>query len=288
MHDTFAAFGDILSCKVALDESGNSKGYGFVHFATSDAADAAIAGVNGMLLNDKVVYVGPHIPKRERQQKIDEVRSHYTNLYIKNLPLDMDEAGLKDMFGKYGQITSAVISTGEDGKSKGFAFINYSTHEEAKKAVDTLHDTEYQGQTLFVGRAQKKGEREEELRKSYEQARSEKMLKYQGVNLYVKNLDDDVDDDKLNAEFAPYGTITSCKVMKDDKNGSKGFGFVCFSSPDEATKAVAELNGKMIGSKPLYVSLAQPKDVRQQQLAAQSAQRDQIRNQQLVCCRYLF
>ena len=71
--------------------------------------------------------------------------------------------------------------------------------------------------------------------------------------------------------------------MRDEKGASKGFGFVCFSAPDEATKAVTELNGKMLGSKPLYVSLAQPKDIRQQQLAAQVAQREQIRSQQLVC-----
>ncbi len=35
----------------------------------------------------------------------------------------------------------------------------------------------------------------------------------QGVNLYVKNLDDSIDDEKLRKEFAPYGTITSAKVL---------------------------------------------------------------------------
>lgn len=35
---------------------------------------------------------------------------------------------------------------------------------------------------------------------------------FQGVNLYVKNLDDSIDDERLRKEFAPYGTITSAKV----------------------------------------------------------------------------
>lgn len=55
LHDTFSAFGNILSCKIAIDENGNSKGYGFVHYETEEAADNAIKHVNGMLLNDKKV-----------------------------------------------------------------------------------------------------------------------------------------------------------------------------------------------------------------------------------------
>jgi len=288
LHDTFAAFGNILSCKVAVDGQGNSLGYGFVHYDTAEAARAAIEGVNGMLLNDKVVYVGIHIPKRERQAKIDEIRAHFTNLYIKNLPLEVDEAEFRSMFEKYGKVTSAVITMDNEGKSKGFGFVNYENHEDAAKAVDDLHEKDYKGQQLYVARAQRKSEREEELKKSYEQKKYEQTLKYQGVNLYVKNLDDDVDEEKLKAEFEPFGQITSCKIMSDDKGASKGFGFVCFSAPDEATKAVTELNGKMIGTKPLYVSLAQRKDVRKQQLEAQVAQRNQIRSQQLVSFFTLF
>ncbi|GAA5867798.1 hypothetical protein JCM8547_005241 [Rhodosporidiobolus lusitaniae] len=281
LHDTFAAFGNILSCKVAVDQQGNSLGYGFVHYDTAEAARAAIEGVNGMLLNDKVVFVGIHIPKRERQAKIDEIRAHYTNLYIKNLPLEVDEAEFRGIFEPFGKVTSAVITTDSEGKSKGFGFVNYENHEDAAKAVEALHEKDYKGQSLYVARAQRKSEREEELKKSYEAKKYEANLKYQGVNLYVKNLDDDLSEEKLQAEFEAYGQITSCKIMVDEKGASKGFGFVCFSSPDEATKAVTELNGKMIGQKPLYVALAQRKDVRKQQLEAQVAQRNQIRAQQL-------
>jgi len=280
LHDTFAAFGNVLSCKVATDEQGRSRGYGFVHYETSEAAEHAIKNVNGMLLNDKKVYVGLHISRKERQSKLDEMKAQFTNLYVKNVDSKVTQEEFEQLFTQFGNVTSALISVDEEGGNKGFGFVNYEKHEEAQKAVDELHESEFHGKTLFVSRAQKKAEREEELRKSYEQAKMEKLSKYQGVNLYIKNLEDDVDDDKLRAEFELFGTVTSCKVMRDDKGTSKGFGFVCFSSPDEATKAVAEMNNKMIGSKPLYVSMAQRREVRRQQLESQIAQRNQIRAQQ--------
>lgn len=208
------------------------------------------------------------------------MKAQFTNLYVKNLDPEVTQEEFEKLFEQFGAVTSAIVQVDEEGKSRGFGFVNYENHEEAAKAVDTLHDTELNGRKLFVSRAQKKAEREEELRKSYEQAKMEKLSKYQGVNLYIKNLEDDVDDEKLRGEFEPFGAITSCKVMRDEKGTSKGFGFVCFSSPDEATKAVAEMNNKMIGSKPLYVSLAQRREVRRQQLESQIAQRNQIRMQQ--------
>ena len=55
LYDSFSAFGNILSCKIAQAQDGTPKGYGFVHFDTEEAAEDAIAKVNGMLLNDRKV-----------------------------------------------------------------------------------------------------------------------------------------------------------------------------------------------------------------------------------------
>merc|ERR1719265_1277359 len=100
----------------------------------------------------------------------------------------------------------------------------------------------------------------------------DRIAKYQGVNLYVKNLDETVTEEELREAFMPFGTITSTRIMKNDQDQSRGFGFVCFSTPEEATKAVTEMNGKLVSGKPVYVALAQRKEVRRAQLEAQHAQ----------------
>jgi len=269
LHDTFSSFGKILSCKVATDERGNSRGYGFIHYETQEAADKACI-VNGKLLEGKKCFVGPFVPRKTRTN--DQGDSNWTNIYVKNLSTSMDEQQLREMFGKYGTITSAAISKDDKGSSKGFAFINFQSNEEAQKAVDELNGKETtDGKQLYVGRAQKKSEREKELKDMFQKIQHERSSKYQGVNLYVKNLDTAVDDETLRREFSQSGTITSAKVMMDDKNTSMGFGFVCYSTPEEATKAVTEMNGRLINGKPIYVALAQKKDQRRAQLEQQYA-----------------
>lgn len=267
LHDTFSAFGNILSCKVATRD-GVSLGYGFVHYETKEAAEAAIKSVNGMLLNDKPVFVGFHIPRKARDAALAAVRSQFTNLYVKNLPEDMTSEELSQLFAPHGSIVSCTIQLDHEGKSRGFGFVNFETHESAQSAVDAFNGQEVNGTILFVSRAQKKAEREEELRRHYESLRQERVQKYLGNNVYVKNLDDDFTEETLRNEFSPFGTITSAKIMTDERGMGRGFGFVCYSSPDEATKAVTEMNGKLLGTKPLYVALAQRKEQRRAQLQA--------------------
>jgi polyadenylate-binding protein len=85
-----------------------------------------------------------------------------------------------------------------------------------------MNGKELNGKSIYVGRAQKKAERDAELKQKFDQRRLERASKYQGVNLYIKNLDDDIDEERLRTEFNQFGIITSVKVMRDEKNNSKG------------------------------------------------------------------
>ncbi|KAM6899689.1 polyadenylate-binding protein 1A isoform 2-T2 [Xenentodon cancila] len=268
LYDTFSAFGNILSCKVVCDDNG-SKGYGFVHFETQDAAERAIEKMNGMLLNDRKVFVGRFKSRKEREAELGARAKEFTNVYIKNFGDDMDDEKLRELFRN---AMSIRVMTDENGKSRGFGFVSFERHEDAQKAVDEMNGKDLNGKPIYVGRAQKKVERQTELKRKFEQMKQDRMTRYQGVNLYVKNLDDGIDDERLRKEFSPFGTITSAKVMMEGGR-SKGFGFVCFSSPEEATKAVTEMNGRIVATKPLYVALAQRKEERQAHLTNQYMQR---------------
>jgi polyadenylate-binding protein len=94
--------------------------------------------------------------------------------------------------------------------------------------------------------------------------------------VYVKNLDDTFTDEQLRETFQPFGTITSAKVMSSGET-PKGFGFVCFASPEEAAAAITAMNNKSISmnKKPLYVALAQTKAERQAMLQQHFMQQHQ-------------
>ncbi|XP_076940658.1 polyadenylate-binding protein 2-like [Bidens hawaiensis] len=270
LHDTFSTFGNILSCKIAADSNGQSKGYGFVQYDSEESAQQAIEKLNGMLLNDKQVYVGPFLRKQERELAVD--KSKFTNVFVKNLSESTTDEDLNKAFSEYGTITSAVVMKEADGKSKCFGFVNFENADDAAKAVEGLNGKKFDEKEWYVGKAQKKTEREQELKQRFEQSMKEAVDKSQGLNLYIKNLDDTVTDDILKELFAPFGTITSCKVMRDPNGASKGSGFVSFSTSEEASRALSEMNGKMVVSKPLYVALAQRKEDRRARLQAQFAQ----------------
>ena len=83
------------------------------------------------------------------------------------------------------------------------------------------------------------------------------------MNIYVSNLNFDVQDENLKAFFTPYGEVTSAKVITDRQTGkSRGFGFVEMADEAASQKAIAELDGASVENRTISVSVAKPREGR--------------------------
>ncbi|GAB2228044.1 hypothetical protein Droror1_Dr00009873 [Drosera rotundifolia] len=254
LQDAFQKFGTVLSCKIAADENGKSKGFGYVQFEKNESAMAARDAMHDTMLLGKKLHVTQFV-RKSQWLAAKELKS--INLYVKNLAEDLTEGALVKKFSEFGMVESAIIMRDTDGKSKGFGFVSFSSPEEARKAAMSLNGAPSGSKNLFVGRAQKKAERKE----LKEKARS--------ANVYVKNLNPLVNDAILAAHFSSCGEVVSKKVMHYDNGLSKMFGFVTFSSPVEAERAVRALHGSKLLGRRLYVAVAQRKEDRLKALQEQ-------------------
>lgn len=80
-------------------------------------------------------------------------------------------------------------------------------------------------------------------------------------NLFVGNMNFQTTEGELRELFAPFGQVTRIHVAKDRETGrARGFAFVEMANDDEATKAIAALDGKEVGGRNLKVNEARPKE----------------------------
>jgi len=212
--------------------------------------------------------------------------SQFTNVYLKNLSPSLTSEKFNELVAKategLAKITSPWLAvttrTQEDGtkveESKGFGFVNFETHEGALKALERFHDLDkmkeiapellHPKEDLYAGQAIPKNKRR-------------KQQVPLNRNLYIKNIAETVSDKQLEELFQPFGEIVSAKIMVNEDTGVKrGFGFVCFKNTEDARSALTKMNGQHLEGKPLYVALAQPKELRKKQLEAQFAQRNMM------------
>ena len=83
-----------------------------------------------------------------------------TNLFVGNLPYAMDSTGLQALFAPAGTVVSAkVISDKYSGRSRGFGFVEMSSDEETKKAIEMLNGKDVEGRALVVNEARPREER---------------------------------------------------------------------------------------------------------------------------------
>ena len=283
LYEMFKHFGSILSCKVMCDHEGKQLNYGFVHFQNERAAQDAVKIMNGSNSESNTngendlkaaLYVAHFI---RRNSRLNTLLENFTNVYIKQILPEIDCATIEKFFRSFGNITSSI--TKQDSKGRTFAFCNFESHDDAVKAIETLHGTQVKEITgdneIYVQRAQNRSERLFELRQKFIQRQF-------GTNLYVRNFDQYFTSDDLKDLFSSYGEITSCKIMTDDKGTSRGFGFVSFTDVSAANKALQELNGRMLNNRPLYVNIAQKYDQRVNMLQMQFKQQLQCLLSQIM------
>ncbi|MDD2646554.1 MAG: RNA-binding protein [Patescibacteria group bacterium] len=81
-------------------------------------------------------------------------------LYVGGIPYSTTDDGLKDTFSRAGKVESAtVVMDRMTGRSRGFAFVEMSTDEEAKAAVEMFNGKDFEGRTITVNEARPMGER---------------------------------------------------------------------------------------------------------------------------------
>ncbi len=81
------------------------------------------------------------------------------NIYVGNLSYKVDENDLKEIFAEYGEVSSVKIITDKySGRSKGFGFITMENNDEAKQAISSLNDREFENRKLVVNEAKPKTE----------------------------------------------------------------------------------------------------------------------------------
>jgi len=273
-YEKFLQFGDIISAKLIEDEEGNHNGYGYVSYYNNESADSAISN-----LNNKEIWPGAKLEvarfqkKNERFSAAANKLSMNKNLYVKNIPDNFNDADLKNLFGKHGNVTWSKILL--DANQRKSAIISMETEDAANKAREALNNHAIGEATLYVDSLQKKSDRQRILSSKIHENNSILNSQFKNCNLHIKNLPEKCTEKQLSEEFSKYGEIKSLKIPKyilvtkvgnqlKEEIVSRGFGYVCFFNPESANKAKEEMNNQVLSSfseskRPLLIDFFMPK-----------------------------
>lgn len=178
LEDLFLPFGSIVSADLMTDPTtGRSRGFGFVEMESHDAARVAMTALNGTTVDGQTLTVNEANPGRGGGASHDASRpsspssgggasrpftpgprppmgSSGTRLFVGNLPYTATNADLERLFAEAGKVASVSVMTDRaTGQSKGFAFVEMATKEDAVAAVKRFDGREGIGRILKVNEA---------------------------------------------------------------------------------------------------------------------------------------
>ncbi|XP_017319554.1 polyadenylate-binding protein 1-like 2 [Ictalurus punctatus] len=244
--EKFSSVGRLHNLRLCLN-TGTSLQYAFINFQHRADAECALE-----LLNFETL-LGQPMRIMWSQSDSSLRNSNEGNIFIKGLEKSIDSMALYDTFSTFGNILSCKVVCDENG-SKGYGYVHFESAEAAETAIKRLNGMLFNDHYVFITHFKSRQERQEQKEEERHPKPQHKFE--QCVNLCLRNLDVSVDDERLHKEFSPFGTVIHAKVM--GTSGCSGrFGFVSFSSPEEATKAMSEMQGRMLDRRALHIRLIQ-------------------------------
>lgn len=173
LRNLFASCGEIISAVIIKEraEDKENKGFGFVCFRRAEDAKTAEEKFKNVEIEGQPLHVCKALPLEEHRRKMREERYKQfkdCNVYVKNLPEDVNDEQLKNEFSQFGHVLSARVmvekrqdpTTGAtELKSKGFGFVCFNNQEEARKAVQGAGEQQLFGRSLVAAIAEKKEDR---------------------------------------------------------------------------------------------------------------------------------
>ncbi|XP_071946187.1 uncharacterized protein [Antedon mediterranea] len=183
---------------------------------------------------------------------------HTGYIYFDNLDKAIDNKALNDIFSEFGNMLSCKIQCDENNESNSYGFIQFEKEEAASKAIRKVNGMLHNGKEVYLGWIPRKTTHHvtTSTGNSKDIMGSKRNSSLPGMmrDVFIANLDKAIDNKALYDAFSVFGKILSCKILCDENNESKGYGFIQFKSEDAASKAISKVNGMLHNGKQVYLS----------------------------------
>lgn len=239
-------FENALEIRIVMNKEGNSKGMAYVEFKTEAEANKALEEKQGTEIDGRAMVIDFTGEKSHQEHQKGGGERESKTLIVNNLSYAASEETLQELFKK---ASSIKMPQTNQGRPKGYAFVEFPTTEDAKEALNSCNNTEIEGRAIrleFSSPAWQKGNMN--ARGGFNQ---------QSKTLFVRGLSEDTTEETLRESFE--GSISARIVTDRDTGSSKGFGFVDFSSPEDAKAAKEAMEDGEIDGNKVILDFAKPK-----------------------------
>ncbi|EOA13798.1 hypothetical protein CARUB_v10026893mg [Capsella rubella] len=141
-------------------DTDQSRGFGFVTMSTVEEAEKAVEKFNRYEVNGRLLTVNIAAPRGSRPERQPRVYDAAFRIYVGNLPWDVDNGRLEEVFSVHGKVVDArVVCDRETGRSRGFGFVTMSNEAEVSEAIAALDGQNLEGRAIKVNVAEERTRR---------------------------------------------------------------------------------------------------------------------------------